>query len=191
MKWYARLRKPWLARNPNEPCNASILFKVATVLYSGQFGLLGTRAIIMQTFVTWKCQQCQALSRECIYHAAAYLSPMSACIICGCSNTLRKGLFVQIGTDIPVHSIQQNTSETELCTRSISCDLTYARIAPGVVAIYCVDPVTKTSGLCTGGTSCMNDRKGIAARWRRGQVHAMLAAWILLKGACSDKVTCD
>ncbi|CAK0735256.1 hypothetical protein CVIRNUC_000551 [Coccomyxa viridis] len=58
--------------------------------------------------------------------------------------------FEVIGTDIPVHSIQQNTSETELCTRSISCDNTYARIAPGVVAIYCVDPVTKTSGLCTG-----------------------------------------
>ena len=63
---------------------------------------------------------------------------------------------MQIGTDIPVHSIQQNTSETELCTRSISCDNTYARIAPGVVAIYCVDPVTKTSGLCTGGTPCPN-----------------------------------
>ena len=57
---------------------------------------------------------------------------------------------MQIGTDIPVHSIQQNTSATAICTESISCDDTYARIAPGVVAIYCVDPVSKTSGLCTG-----------------------------------------
>ena len=71
---------------------------------------------------------------------------------------LRNSRFMQIGTDIPVHSIQQNTSETELCTESISCDLTYARIAPGVVAIYCVDPVTKTSGLCTGGTPCPKSR---------------------------------
>lgn len=57
---------------------------------------------------------------------------------------------MQIGTDIPVHSIQQNTSATAVCTESISCDDTYARIAPGVVGINCVDPVSKTSGLCTG-----------------------------------------
>lgn len=56
----------------------------------------------------------------------------------------------QIGTDIPVHSIQQNTSATAVCTESIACDDTYARIAPGVVGINCVDPATKTSGLCTG-----------------------------------------
>ena len=62
------------------------------------------------------------------------------------------GLWVcmQIGTDIPVHAIQQNTSATAVCTESISCDRTYARIAPGVVGINCVDPVSKTSGLCTG-----------------------------------------
>ena len=57
---------------------------------------------------------------------------------------------MQIGTDIPVHAIQQNTSATAVCTESISCDLTYARIAPGVVGINCVDPMSKTSGLCTG-----------------------------------------
>lgn len=49
-----------------------------------------------------------------------------------------------------MHAIQQNTSETQLCTPSISCDKDYTKIAPGVVAIYCVDPVTKTSGLCSG-----------------------------------------
>ena len=85
-------------------------------------------------------------------------------------------MSVQIGTDIPVHSIQQNTSETELCTRSISCDNTYARIAPGVVAIYCVDPVTKTSGLCTGDTLRPKPGHGYSSPSELVPLHSMLAA---------------
>ena len=60
---------------------------------------------------------------------------------------------VQIGTHLPVFTMQQNTSAVAPCTPSVRCSPQYAQVAAGVVAIYVVNLPTRTVGLCSGKSS--------------------------------------
>ncbi|BDA50484.1 probable lysyl endopeptidase [Coccomyxa sp. Obi] len=55
-----------------------------------------------------------------------------------------------VGTQLPVDLIQQNSTSLFACTPSIECMPQYAHLADGIVAIYAVDPTSRTVGLCTG-----------------------------------------
>lgn len=72
------------------------------------------------------------------------------CLPAGQSNIIFVGVCLQVGTQLPVNLIQQNSTSLFACTPSIECEPQYAHLADGVVAIYAVDPTSKTVGLCTG-----------------------------------------
>ena len=57
---------------------------------------------------------------------------------------------MQVGTHLPVHLMQQNTSAVAPCAPSIECYPQYAVPAAAVVSIYVPDVMTKTIGLCSG-----------------------------------------
>lgn len=67
---------------------------------------------------------------------------------------------VQVGTELPVHLIQQNSSSLMQCTPSIECQPQYEHLAAAVVAIYAVDPESHTVSLCSG--VCPSDSVGHA-----------------------------
>ena len=54
---------------------------------------------------------------------------------------------------LPVHLIQQNSSSLMQCTPSIECEPQYEHLAAGVVAIYAVDPRSRTVSLCSGASN--------------------------------------
>lgn len=55
-----------------------------------------------------------------------------------------------VGTQLPVDLFQQNSTSLFACTPSIECEPQYTQLADGVVAIYAVDPTSRTVGLCSG-----------------------------------------
>jgi hypothetical protein len=59
-------------------------------------------------------------------------------------------MCTQVGTHLPVHLMQQNTSAVARCTPSIKCYPQYAVPAAAIVSIYVPDVRTKTVGLCSG-----------------------------------------
>ncbi|BDA40579.1 probable protease 1 at N-terminal half [Coccomyxa sp. Obi] len=63
-----------------------------------------------------------------------------------------------IGTQLPVLGFQQNRSSVYACTPSLECAPQYAKLGAGVVAIYAVDPTSKSVGLCSG--SIINAPRG-------------------------------
>lgn len=74
-----------------------------------------------------------------LYHFACWESQVSCLWV-----------WLQVGTQLPVDLFQQNYTSLFACTPSIECEPQYAHLADGIVAIYAVDPTSKTVGLCTG-----------------------------------------
>ena len=90
----------------------------------------------------------QAIFGPCI---AVGVVPVSALHVRSWQGCLAmRACVVQVGTMLPVHLIQQNSSSLMRCTPSIECQPQYEHLAAGVVAVYAVDPRSHTVSLCSG-----------------------------------------
>ena len=90
------------------------------------------------------------LAMQCTMHR---IETISTALPAGRVKALCLWVCLQVGTQLPVNTFQQNSTSLFACTPSIECEPQYAHLADGIVAIYAVDPTSKTVGLCTGEIS--------------------------------------